>query len=200
MIRAFLLAIAFVPIAMAGPADENLPVGSAPQPIAFDHFPGRLHAVVWRNWQLVRPTILAPVLGTSEDRVRNWRRRWAFPPRETCPRTWPGGRISRCSADNWHLLPYEQLLPLIGMSRRGAGYSLREDDFLFIKLGYLKPRCSPVLYAEPDASAQARAAAIKAIVETCFGTAISRMESPGSRSSIASRVPRGVPAAPRDGR
>ena len=35
---------------------------------------------------------------------------------------------------NWHLLAYEQLLPLIGMSRAELSYSLREDDFLFQKM------------------------------------------------------------------
>src|SRR5579884_4445528 len=31
----------------------DLPVGSAPAPVALPHFPDRLHAFVWRNWPLV---------------------------------------------------------------------------------------------------------------------------------------------------
>jgi hypothetical protein len=31
---------------------SDLPKGSSPAPLSFPHFPDRLHAFVWRNWQL----------------------------------------------------------------------------------------------------------------------------------------------------
>ncbi len=89
---------------------------------------------------------------------------------------------------NWHLLPYEQLLPLIGMSRAELSYSLRADDFLFQKMGNLKPRCGLVSYAEPDAAARARAAEIKAVVEARFGDAIRRRGEP--RFAFVDRIAR----------
>src|SRR5262245_27703109 len=36
-----------------------LPAGNAPAPVSFPHFPSRLHAFVWRNWQLVPADRLA---------------------------------------------------------------------------------------------------------------------------------------------
>ena len=51
---------------------------------------------------------------------------------------------------NWHLLPYEQLLELLGWTPEELAYTLREDDFLYIKLGSLKPNCEPLRYAPPD--------------------------------------------------
>src|SRR5205814_6216246 len=70
---------------------------------------------------------------------------------------------------NWHLLPYEQLLTLLGWSADQLAYALREDDFLFIKLGSLKPRCDPLQYAPPDAATLDRAAAITRTVRRDFG-------------------------------
>ena len=119
-------------------------MGSAPQPVAFDHFPGRLQAVVWRNWQLVRPSVLARVLWTNEDRITQLAASMGLPPAEDVPPGLARRAYITVLRRNWHLLPYEQLLPLIGMSRVELAYSLREDDFLFVKLGNLKPQCRPL--------------------------------------------------------
>ena len=58
---------------------------------------------------------------------------------------------------NWHLLPYEQLTTLLGLSREQLRFSLMEDDFLYIKLGSVKPKCTPLLYATPTAEETAAA-------------------------------------------
>src|SRR5574340_1616382 len=70
---------------------------------------------------------------------------------------------------NWHLLPYEQLLELLEMTPERLAFTLREDDFLWIKLGSLKPKCEPLHYSPPDAAAQRRAAEIRRVVEMDFG-------------------------------
>jgi len=183
---------------MAGSSDEELPVGSAPQPVAFDHFPGRLQAVVWRNWQLVRPSILARVLGTNEDQITQLAASMGLPPAGDVPPDLARRAYITVLRRNWHLLPYEQLLPLIGMSRAELAYSLREDDFLFEKMGNLKPLCSPLGYTEPDAAARARAAEIRTVVEAYFGAAIRRRGEP--RFAFVDRivrVPEGFQPPPR---
>ncbi|HEY5482071.1 MAG TPA: hypothetical protein VIL39_11360, partial [Verrucomicrobiae bacterium] len=43
----------------------DLPRGNAPKPVPFPHFPDRLHAFVWRNWQLVPARRMAEVVGAS---------------------------------------------------------------------------------------------------------------------------------------
>ncbi len=178
MIRALLLAVACMPLATAQAAVEDLPVGSAPPPITFDHFPDRLHAVVWRNWQLVRPSVLAQVLGTTEERITHLAGSMGLPPAPDVPPALARRAYITVLRRNWHLLPYEQLLPLIGMSCAELAYSLREDDFLFIKLGNLKPQCAPVRYTEPDTAARTQAAEIRAIVASRFGPAIGRRGEP----------------------
>lgn len=40
---------------LACSAAADLPAGSAPKALEFEHFPDRLHAFVWRNWNVVEP-------------------------------------------------------------------------------------------------------------------------------------------------
>src|SRR5512145_3065923 len=42
-----------------------LPKGPTPAPVPLPHFPSRLHAFVWRNWQLVPPERMAAVVGAK---------------------------------------------------------------------------------------------------------------------------------------
>ena len=70
---------------------------------------------------------------------------------------------------NWHLLPYDQLLTLLGMTPEELAHTLREDDFLYIKLGRLKPNCEPLRYQEPDEATRQRVGEIKQIVRRYFG-------------------------------
>ena len=120
----------------------DLPKGSAPKPVAFPHFPDRLHAFVWRNWQLVPARRMAEVVGASAgDIVRLGRSMGlAGPPRITVEQQ----RRSALTVirRNWHLLPYEQLLQLLGWTAEQMAFTLREDDFLYVKLGNLKPAAS----------------------------------------------------------
>src|ERR1039457_2059686 len=54
------------PAGMAtGLTAADLPQGNAPKPVPFPHFPDRLHAFVWRNWQLVPARRMAEVVGAS---------------------------------------------------------------------------------------------------------------------------------------
>ena len=51
--------------ACAGEAGLDLPHGNAPRPVDTPWFPSRLHAFVWRNWQLVAGARLAFVPGCA---------------------------------------------------------------------------------------------------------------------------------------
>ena len=69
---------------------------------------------------------------------------------------------------NWHLLPYEQLLELLGWTAEQLAFTLREDDFLFIKLGNLKPDCEPLCYQPPDEKTLQREREIARILQEEF--------------------------------
>jgi len=153
---------------VAGLTAAELPRGSAPQPVPLPHFPDRLHAFVWRNWQLVPARRMGEVVGASAGEIVRLGRSMglAGPPQITAEQQ------RRCALSvirrNWHLLPYEQLLQLLGWTAEQMAFALREDDFLFVKLGNLKPQCEPLRYRASDARAQTRAREIGGILHAEF--------------------------------
>jgi hypothetical protein len=146
----------------------ELPMGPAPQPVTAPHFPDRLHAYIWRNWQLVPVERLAEVVGAKPADIARMGNAMglAGPPVIT------ESRLLRSSTTiirrNWHLLPYDQLLKLLRWTPEDMAYHLREDDFLFVKLGNLKPKCEPLTYVPPDAKALDREQQIAQILKTAF--------------------------------
>ncbi|NJL73160.1 MAG: hypothetical protein HC888_17265 [Candidatus Competibacteraceae bacterium] len=124
-----------------------LPAGSAPQALSFDHFPDRLHAFVWRNWSVTPLDRMAATVGAVPGDLEAIGRSMGLgaPPTITEDQ-WRRSYITVIRR-NWHLLPYGQLLTLLGWSEEEMAFALREDDFLFIKLGSLKPQCEPLAYA-----------------------------------------------------
>ena len=49
--------------------------------------------------------------------------------------------------NNWFLLPYDQLLTLLGIDEKRLDFILEKDDFLSVKLGNFKPFCEKVIYS-----------------------------------------------------
>ena len=104
--------------------------GSHPKALDCPHFPTRLQAVVWRNWELVPPERLAAVLETSADNVIALAAHMGLRvPPVVRPEWLTRGYVTLIRA-NWHLLPYEQLLTLLGWTADHLDFTLREDDFL----------------------------------------------------------------------
>ena len=162
----------------AGLTAADLPRGKAPKPVPFPHFPDRLHTFVWRNWQLVPARRMAEVVGASTGDIVRVGRSLGLsgPPRITVEQQ----RRAALSVikRNWHLLSYEQLLQLLGWTAEEMAFSLREDDFLFYKLGNLKPQCEPLNYRPPDARARERAQAIARILRAEFPAGVGEPEQP----------------------
>ena len=114
------------------------------------HFPHRQYAFVWRNWSVVDKAKLAATLGTSVENVEALATSMGLPKEQTIEKEWSTQRgYITVVRRNWSLLPYEQLLPLVGMSREELKFRLIEDDFLLVKLGKMKPYCEPLRYEEP---------------------------------------------------
>src|SRR5262249_37302127 len=79
---------------------------------------------------------------------------------------------------NWHLLPYPQLLELLGWTPGQMLDTLRYDDGLFWKLGSLKPKCERLLFAPPTAQQNARAAEIANVVRENFSSGVGITKEP----------------------
>lgn len=132
----------------------------APPPLP--HFPSRFHAAVLRLYESVPVCRLAKGLGVSEEAVTEAARAMGLPPQRYAERWDTRGYITTIR-NAWHILPYEQLLPVLGMDEDTLATVLKEDDFLSTKLGK-KPYCSPVGEEPLDARGEARLAQIRETV------------------------------------
>ena len=69
-------------------------------------------------------------------------------------------------------------MELLGWDQKRYEYCLREDDFAWIKLGSMKPRCARLRYEEPSAQARRRAEEIQKLVTGTFGSLIDGADEP----------------------
>jgi hypothetical protein len=157
---------------------DVLPTGGARPAIPLKHFPDRLHAFVWRNWELISLERMAEVLGTTPENVREIGLAMGLPPHVRPPAAYLQRGYITIIRRNWHLLPYEQLLTLLGWDAQKLAFTLREDDFLWIKLGSLKPACAPIRYVEPNEATEKRCAEIRETVSSHFGEALAAPSKP----------------------
>jgi hypothetical protein len=174
----FVGAVVVPPHVPARAAEAELPAGADKPALEFTHFPDRLHAFVWRNWNVVPTERLAKVLETTPEKVRAVAASMGMPAEAPVPEAYKTRGYITIIRRNWHLLPYEQLLALLEMTPAQLAETLREDDFLWIKLGQLKPRCEPLKYAPPTPEAAKRAAEIKQIVDEQFAAEWAEPEEP----------------------
>lgn len=157
---------------------SDLPMGTAPQPLDFRHFPSRLHAFVWRNWPLVTTDRMATVVGTEPAEILRIGHAMGLvgPPRIT--REQQARSYVTIIKRNWHLLPYDQLLELLDWSAERMAFTLREDDVLYWKLGALKPACTPLHFTRADDSILRREEEIARIVQSEFPSVAGENDEP----------------------
>jgi hypothetical protein len=152
--------------------DSVLPQGDSKAALSSAHFPDRVHEFVWRNWEAVPPARIAQILGASIDQVTGLATAMGLPANPVVsPDIRERGYVTLIRR-NWHLLPYSQLLQLLDMTPESLSVMLREEDFLWIKLGQIKPQCDPLQYVEPNETARQREAEIRRVVEQDFGAAL----------------------------
>jgi hypothetical protein len=75
-------------------------------------------------------------------------------------------------------VPYDQLLALLGWDEERLAYTLKEDDFLWGKLGKRKPDCEPLRYSPPAPEAKERCRKTAGIVRAHFGDSLARPMEP----------------------
>jgi hypothetical protein len=157
---------------------SDLPEGAAPAPVLLRHFPDRLHAFVWRNWTLVPARRMARVVGAEASDILRLGRAMGLGDQPPITRDQQARSHLTVIRRNWHLLPYGQLLELLGWTAARLDYALREDDFLYIKLGSLKPRCELLRYRPPDRETLERERLIARIVREEFTTGVAEGSDP----------------------
>ena len=165
--------------AIASPEEKsNLPEGSASPPVVFPHFPSRMHAFVWRNWQLVPVSQMAKVSKAKPEDILLTGKQMGLqePPGITADQQ----RRSYITVlrRNWHLLPYNQLLELLGWTEEQLIYTLNHDDGVFWKFGSLKPKCEQLLFTPEDEQSLAKANDISRNLDLDFPLGVGSINEP----------------------
>jgi hypothetical protein len=191
-----------VPLLRAPLLAQNLKDGVAPIPEP--HFPNRLFLFVWRNWELANTDRLAKVLNTSERSVLKLGAMLGLPEKQRLTHDQLRRIYTTVIRQNWHVLPHEQLIELLGWNWEQYRFTLKEDDVLWSKLGLgVKPRCETLRYHEPSAAEAKRAAEINRTLRDFFGADLGQRGEPPfqfiseltSTRPVAYHSPRTVPAA-----
>ena len=148
-------------------ADE-LPKGPFPKAIDFPHFPTPFQAVIWRNWGLVPPERLCRILECSQGQLRDAAESLGLDPELPVDPMWLKRSCNTLIRANWHLLHYDQLLTLLDWTAEEFSNQLQWDDFLWAKLGFLKPDCARPVYRELTADEKGRTLWLRQVVQRHF--------------------------------
>lgn len=109
------------------------------------HFPTNIQTFIFRNWESVPVKNMAKVLNTDEEHINATAKDMGLRvPAKYNEQYRERGYIT-VIRNNWHLLPYEQLLTLLDWDEEKLAFTLKEDDFLSVKLGK-KPNVLPIKY------------------------------------------------------
>ncbi len=131
--------------------------------ISVSHFPTEAQAFIFRACEYVPTELIAKVLKTSKETVEKAISDMGLP--DYAPNnTWLKKGYITIIRRLWHILPYSQLLSLLGMDESEFSAILREEDFLDIKLGK-KPICKEVVWRDLDEKEKEETKEIKRIVE-----------------------------------
>lgn len=113
--------------------------------VDLSHFPTMWQAVIFRNYGLVKTSVIAEVLGTSEKIIEKSARELGLSEIKY-DENWRKRGFITIIKSNWHLLPYGQLIKLLQISEGELAAALYEEDFLYVKLGFSKPEVQRVVY------------------------------------------------------
>ncbi len=112
------------------------------------NFPTLWQAVIYRNYGYVKTRQLAKVLGTTSQVIKTEAKRLGLT--HSYNPEWLKRGYVTIIRNNWYLLPYNQIIELLEITEQELDYVLKEEDFLAIKLGNVKPYASEVKYFPPS--------------------------------------------------
>ncbi|MDB6056384.1 MAG: hypothetical protein JWO95_228, partial [Verrucomicrobiales bacterium] len=125
--------------------------GTAGEPIRadLDYFPSRLHAFVFRNWDIVPTERIAKVLGTDVRMVGKVAKSLGLQKAEDVSAEMQRRNVEIIIRRNWPLVPREQIETLLGYSAKELDEFLGKEIFLRALLAGPPPGLIPLKYEEP---------------------------------------------------
>jgi hypothetical protein len=121
-----------------------------------EYFPSQLHAVIFRNWDIVPIERLARVLGTDARTLRRTGKAMGLPGPERILSEMQRRNVELVIRRNWELVPREQIEALLGYTSQELEEFLGKEIFLRALLAAPPPGLTAVKYQEPTAVVAAR--------------------------------------------
>lgn len=124
-----------------------LPKVSDQKAVCYEYFPTTWQLVIWRNWGCIPAERIAKALHTAVENIKRAAKLLGLNPEEPVNPVWEKRGFLTIIRNNWNLCTYEQLLILLDLSEEALAFILKEDDFMWCKLGELKPEVEAPEYA-----------------------------------------------------
>ena len=128
------------------------------------HFPTKHQAFIFRAYEYVPAEKIANILCIDVNTVRKAAKEMGLPDYNPGELWLKRGYITIIRR-MWHILPYEQLLELLDMDENTLARTMRDDDFLDVKLSD-KPKCEKVVWRELTEDEAAKTRKIKNVLES----------------------------------
>lgn len=123
-----------------------LPQTSSTPALRYRHFPADYQAIIWRNWGIIAPERIGRVLGATPAQIAEAAELLGLEPNPAVNPAWHTRGYLTIIRNNWHLLPFPQLLTLLDRTEAELAFILKEDDFMWHKMGQMKPLVEPPFY------------------------------------------------------
>src|SRR5438552_870395 len=143
-----------------------------------DYFPSRLHAAIFRNWDIVPHARLAAVLGTDTATIRKDGRAIGLTPPANLTPEEIRRNVEMVLRRNWPLFPRNQIEQLLAYSPKELDEFLGKEIFLRALLAGQPAGLTPLNYAAPDERTRARALWFGKNVRQHLGAVASAPEEP----------------------
>lgn len=134
-------------------------------PLDYAYFPNRFMGAIFRGWGYIPEEKLADVLQTTVENVRACAEKMGLDPELKADPVWRKRGYVTIVRNMWHMLSYDQICTVLDLTQSEFDIVLKEDDFLFTKLGVISPRCEDALYRELTKEEEEKARKIKETVE-----------------------------------
>ncbi|MCL2814991.1 MAG: hypothetical protein FWD23_10365 [Oscillospiraceae bacterium] len=127
-------------------------------------FAAGFQAVIWRNWGLVPPKNIAAALNCTECRLRQSAAELGLDPKAEADPIWLKRGYLTIIRRNWHIASYGQITTLLGTDEKQLAFILKEDDFMWAKMGGFKPSVEDNVHRELTAEEKLKTGEIKEAV------------------------------------
>lgn len=139
--------------------------------LSIDYFPTPWQAALFRCWGLADENRLARALGATRAQLRAAAGELGLDASRRADPLWSSRGYLTLIRGTWQLLSFEQTLTLLNLTDAQLAALLKEDDFLWHKLGQFKPRTPDCRYRPLTEAERARTreiAAEMAALPECF--------------------------------